>query len=93
MLRVTFQRLAGRIIVTRLSLTLPEPAVPAITRCLLLTIATSLAIAAFTLAQPPTGPAEAGKTKGLDDALRNLHAPLAGGEPLSPAESLKKLKV
>jgi hypothetical protein len=31
--------------------------------------------------------------KGLEDALRNLHAPLAGGEPLSPAESLKRFKV
>src|SRR5258708_11024803 len=38
-------------------------------------------------ADPPLDP----KTKGLDDALRNLHAPLAGGNPLSPAESLKKL--
>ncbi len=45
-------------------------------------------------ADPPmTGAAEAGKTKGLDDALRNLHAPLAGGDPLPAAESLKKLKV
>ena len=51
-----------------------------------------LAIAVHASAQPPTGPAEAGKTKGLDDALRNLHAPLAGGDPLSAAESLKKLK-
>jgi putative heme-binding domain-containing protein len=29
----------------------------------------------------------------LEDALRNLHAPLAGGEPLSAAESLKRFKV
>ncbi len=31
--------------------------------------------------------------KGLEEALRNLHAPLAGTEPLSPAESLKRFKV
>jgi putative membrane-bound dehydrogenase-like protein len=31
--------------------------------------------------------------KGLEDALRNLHAPLAGTDPVSPAESLKKFKV
>ncbi len=49
---------------------------------------------ALLAAEPPkTGPAEAGQTKGLEDALRNLHAPLAGGDPLSPQESLKKLKV
>lgn len=41
----------------------------------------------------PTGPAAPGKTKGLEDALRNLHAPLAGGDPLPAPESLKKLKV
>ena len=39
------------------------------------------------------GAAKPGKTKGLDDALRNLHAPLAGGDPLPAVESLKKLKV
>jgi putative heme-binding domain-containing protein len=49
---------------------------------------------ALLAAEPPrTGPAETGRTKGLEDALRNLHAPLAGGDPLSPQESLKKLKV
>jgi putative membrane-bound dehydrogenase-like protein len=42
---------------------------------------------------PTTGSAKPGETKGLDDALRNLHAPLAGGDPLPAAESLKKLKV
>jgi putative membrane-bound dehydrogenase-like protein len=31
--------------------------------------------------------------KGLDDALRNLHAPLAGGKPLPAAESLRHLTV
>src|SRR5204862_4687800 len=30
--------------------------------------------------------------KGLDTALEKLHAPLAGGDPLPAAESLKKMK-
>src|SRR5262245_5160409 len=52
-----------------------------------------LAVAAFGADPPATGSAAAGQTKGLDDALRNLHAPLAGGDPLAPLESLKKMKV
>ena len=52
----------------------------------------STALALWAADPPKTGPAEAGQTKGLEDALRNLHAPLAGGDPLSPQESLKKLK-
>ncbi|MFL5342315.1 MAG: PVC-type heme-binding CxxCH protein [Gemmataceae bacterium] len=51
-----------------------------------------IVFASAAVAQPPIGAAEHGKTKGLDDALRNLHAPLAGGTPLSAAESLKRLK-
>jgi putative heme-binding domain-containing protein len=31
--------------------------------------------------------------KGLEEAMRRLHAPLAGTDPLSPAESLKRFKV
>jgi putative heme-binding domain-containing protein len=43
-------------------------------------------------AEPPaTGSAAPGQTKGLEDALRNLHAPLAGGDPLPPLEEWKKL--
>jgi putative heme-binding domain-containing protein len=42
---------------------------------------------------PPTGSAAPGQTKGLEEALRRLHAPLAGGEPLSPTASLKKFQV
>ncbi len=51
------------------------------------------AIALWAAEPPKTGPAAPGQTKGLEDALRNLHAPLAGGDPLPPEESLKKLKV
>jgi putative heme-binding domain-containing protein len=51
------------------------------------------ALAVWAAEPPRTGPAEPGQTKGLEDALRNLHAPLAGGDPLPPEESLKKLKV
>src|SRR5262245_3585965 len=47
----------------------------------------------FAADPPPTGAAAPGQTKGLEDALRNLHAPLVGGTPLAPAEALKKLKV
>lgn len=41
---------------------------------------------------PTTGTAEPGQTKGLEEALRRLHAPLAGGEPLPPEQSWKKLQ-
>jgi len=41
--------------------------------------------------KPPLGPDK--ETQGLEDALRRLHAPLAGGDPLSPQDSYKKLKV
>jgi putative heme-binding domain-containing protein len=47
----------------------------------------------FSADPPATGAAAPGQTKGLEDAMRNLHAPLSGGDPLSPAESLKKIKV
>jgi putative membrane-bound dehydrogenase-like protein len=68
----------------------PEFIVIVVRRALLVILGCVFAIGA----EPPdTGPAEAGKTKGLDDALRNLHAPLAGGKALSPEESHKKLKV
>jgi putative heme-binding domain-containing protein len=52
-----------------------------------------LALPALGADPPATGAAAPGQTKGLEDALRNLHAPLSGGDPLSPAESLKKIKV
>ncbi|HLW65314.1 MAG TPA: c-type cytochrome [Gemmataceae bacterium] len=49
-------------------------------------------ILSTTRAEPPTtGSAAPGQTKGLEDALRNLHAPLAGGNPLPPLEEWKKL--
>jgi putative heme-binding domain-containing protein len=48
--------------------------------------------AAFADEPPKTGAAAPGQTKGLEDALRNLRAPLAGGDPLPAAESLKLLK-
>ncbi len=41
--------------------------------------------------EPPKGGPDK-ETQGLDEALRRLHAPLAGGNPLSPQESLKRLK-
>jgi putative heme-binding domain-containing protein len=49
-------------------------------------------ILSASMAEPPaTGSAAPGQTKGLEDALRNLHAPLAGGDPLSPQAALQKL--
>src|SRR5262245_38078279 len=63
-------------------------------RCLAALFALAILAASAYAADPPaTGSAAAGQTKGLEDALRNLHAPLVGGDPLPPAEALKKLKV
>jgi putative heme-binding domain-containing protein len=64
-----------------------------VSACLTLTIAAYFTLPLRSADPPATGAAEPGKTKGLDEALRNLHAPLAGGDPLPAAESLKKLKV
>src|SRR5262249_35201576 len=50
-------------------------------------------IFSVSMAEPPaTGSAAPGQTKGLEDALRNLHAPLAGGDPLPPLAALQKLR-
>jgi len=52
----------------------------------------SILILSISRAEPPaTGPAAPGQTKGLEDALRNLHAPLAGGDALPPLVAWKKL--
>src|SRR5207253_2197773 len=56
---------------------------PPMCRCLLFCLALVIVAAAADGADPPaTGAAAPGQTKGLEDALRNLHAPLAGGDPL-----------
>jgi putative membrane-bound dehydrogenase-like protein len=57
----------------------------------------SLAIIALGLAVGAADDAKqvgpAAGAKGLDEALRNLHAPLAGGKPLPAAESRRRLQV
>lgn len=66
---------------------------PTIRHLAVLTIVLATAGLALLAADPPaTGPAAPG-TKGLDDALRNLHAPLSGGDPKPAHESMKTFQV
>jgi len=63
-----------------------------ITLLLLVLVAAFILLLSASIAEPPgTGPAAPGQTKGLEDALRNLHAPLAGSDPLPPLVAWKKL--
>jgi putative membrane-bound dehydrogenase-like protein len=58
---------------------------------LLLALTAGVSLAAAPPARKDINPAVSG-AKGLEEALRNLRAPLAGTPPLSPAKSLKRFK-